>query len=85
MQEKFVGNFEFTESELDDLFSLCKKVLKSYEIGSISTISTERDSWFFVAMVNAIKRWNSEEEGFWDWIAGELLDLGIVLKKVIYI
>ena len=75
MQEKFVGNFEFTESELDDLFSLCKKVLKSYEIGAISTISPERDTWFFVAMVNAIKRWNSEEESFWDWIAGELLDL----------
>ena len=75
MQEKFVGNFEFTEGELDSLFAICKKILISYELGDISNISSERDVYFFVAMVNAIKRWNSEEEGFWDWIAGELLDL----------
>ena len=36
MQEKFVGNFEFTEGELDSLFAICKKVLISYELGDKS-------------------------------------------------
>ena len=73
MEQEFVGNFVFSDEEISQMFEFAGTVLRNYDTGFGNSISQSYDEWLFVAMVNAIKTWNSDESSFWECIFKKLL------------
>ena len=54
MKCQFVGEVIFTEDELAKIYARANSLLRNYDYGYISYISSLEDNLLFVAMVNAI-------------------------------
>lgn len=83
MQEDFVGNHMFSDDELSKIYDFTGKLLRSYECGWGNSISQSNDPLVFVAMVNAVKTWKSDEDTFWDCIYKKLI--GTVGSQKVYV
>jgi len=68
MNETFVGNYVFSDEELAQIYEFAGEQLRNYS-GSLMGY----DQLMFVAMVNAIKTWKSDEDRFWDCIGRKLI------------
>ena len=73
MNETFVGNYVFSDEELARVYDFTGCLLRNYDGGWGNTISQEYDQLVFVAMVNAVKTWKSDEDTFWDCIYKKLI------------
>ena len=83
MKETLVGNYVFTDDETMKMFSYASTVLRSYEYRG-DHISIFDYNLLFVAMVNATKKWNAEEDCFWDNIARILFGTTDSLPQITY-
>jgi len=72
LNEEFVGNYIFTEDELQLLYSYLRERLESYSRYYGSSMLKSDDALFFVAAVNVIKSWNSEDNTFLDYLFNSL-------------
>ncbi len=70
---KFVGDYCFSDGELSEIYSRAGKSLREYEFGYIDKISVFDYETIFVAMVNSVKNWSSDEDTFWTHIAKTLV------------
>lgn len=68
LKEKFVGNYCFTDEELNNIYNHTNKLLRNYEYSRGNSVPEEYDGLVFVAMVNAAKVWKTDEDRFWDCI-----------------
>lgn len=82
MEQEFVGNIVFSDEEVAQIFESSGTLLRDYDNGYGNSISTGYDDLLFVAMVNAIKTWNSDD-GFWECIHKKLL--GYTNSKKVYL
>ena len=73
MEETFVGNYVFSDEELARIYDFTGGLLRKYDAGWGNTISQEYDQYVFVAMVNAVKTWRTDEDTFWDCIYKRLM------------
>jgi len=73
MKETFVGNYVFSDEELARVYDFTGCLLRNYDGGWGNIISQGYDELVFVAMVNAVKTWKSEEDAFWDCIYKKLI------------
>ena len=73
MNETFVGNYVFSDEELARVYDFTGCLLRNYDGGWGNTISQGYDQLVFVAMVNAVKTWKSDEDTFWDCIYKKLI------------
>jgi hypothetical protein len=73
MNKTFVGNYVFSDEELARMYDFTSCLLRNYDSDWGNSISQEYDQLVFVAMVNAIKTWKSEEDTFWDCIYKKLI------------
>ena len=73
MNETFVGNYVFSDEELARVYDFTGCLLRNYDGGWGNSISQGYDELVFVAMVNAVKTWKSEEDTFWDCIYKKLI------------
>lgn len=73
IKETFVGNYIFSEDELAGVYDFVGGLLRNYDAVRGSSISSEYDAIIFIAMVNAVKSWKSDEDTFWDCIYKKLL------------
>jgi len=80
--EPFVGNMVFSNDEMEELYSYVNHVLRQFINTRGSTLSSMFDEYMFVAMVNACKEWNSEEETFFGYIYRKLLGSDEGTQKV---
>ncbi len=82
MQRPFVGEVIFSDEELSWIYAKANGLLRSYDYGYISTIPSMREGLIFVAMVNAAKSWEADEDKFWTCIARTLLGSDDCSQKV---
>lgn len=73
MNETFVGNYVFSDEELARIYDFTGCLLRNYDGGWGNSISQGYDQLVFVAMVNAVKTWKSDEDTFWDCIYKKLI------------
>lgn len=73
IKETFVGNYVFSEDELAGVYDFVGGLLRNYDTARGSSISSEYDAIIFIAMVNAVKSWKSDEDTFWDCIYKKLM------------
>lgn len=73
MKETFVGNYVFSDEELARIYDFTGCLLRNYDGGWGNTISQGYDQLVFVAMVNAVKTWRSDEDTFWYCIYKKLI------------
>ena len=73
MKETFVGNYVFSDEELARVYDFTGYLLRKYDGGWGNSISQGYDQLVFVAMVNAVKTWKSDEDTFWDCIYKKLI------------
>ena len=73
MKETFVGNYVFSDEELARVYDFTGCLLRNYDGGRGNTISQGYDQLVFVAMVNAVKTWRSDEDTFWYCIYKKLI------------
>ena len=73
MKETFVGNYVFSDEELARVYDFTGCLLRNYDGGWGNTISQGYDQLVFVAMVNAVKTWRSDEDTFWYCIYKKLI------------
>lgn len=73
MNETFVGNYVFSDEELDRIYDFTGCLLRNYDGGWENSIWQGYDELVFVAMVNAVKTWKSDEDTFWDCIYKKLI------------
>ena len=79
---QFVGEVIFTEDELAKIYARANSLLRNYDYGYASCISSLEDNLLFVAMVNATKVWHADEDRFWTCIARTLLGTEECSQKV---
>lgn len=79
---QFVGDVIFTEDELAKIYAKANSLLRNFDYGFLSNISTAEDNLLFLAMVNATKLWNADEDRFWTCIARTLLGTEECSQKV---
>lgn len=72
LKEFFVGNYCFSDIELEDIYNHTNKLLRDYECSRGNSVSEKYDELVFVAMVNAAKVWKTDEDRFWDCIYKKL-------------
>lgn len=82
MSCKFVGNYKFDKEELSEIYSYSERVLRKFEFGYIDKISIFDYEILFVAMVNSVKTWTSDEDTFWNRIAKKLAGTDICSQKL---
>lgn len=73
IKESFVGNYVFSDEELACVYDFTGRLLRNYDGGWGNTIAQGYDELIFVAMVNAVKTWKSDEDTFWDCIYKKLI------------
>lgn len=73
IKESFVGNYVFSDEELARVYDFTGCLLRNYDGGWGNTIAQGYDELIFVAMVNAVKTWKSDEDTFWDCIYKKLI------------
>lgn len=73
MKETFVGNYVFSDEELARVYDFTGCLLRNYDSGWGNIISQGYDELVFVAIVNAVKTWKSDEDTFWDCIYKKLI------------
>ena len=73
LKSDFVGNYVFSDDELSKIYDFTGKLLRSYDGGWGNSISQNYDPLVFVAMVNAVKTWKSDEDTFWECIYKKLM------------
>ena len=73
MNETFVGNYVFSDEELARIYDFTGCLLRNYDGGWGNSISQGYDQLVFVAMVNAVKTWKSDEDTVWDCIYKKLI------------
>lgn len=73
MNKTFVGNYVFSHEELAQIYDFTSRLLRDYNSGRGNSISQEHDQLMFVAMVNAVKTWKSDEDTLWDCICKKLI------------
>ena len=73
MNETFVGNYLFSDEELARVYEFTGRLLRSYDGNRGNIILPKYDELVFVAMVNAVKTWKSDEDTFWDCIYKKLI------------
>lgn len=73
LNQKYVGEYIFSENERNSIFSYVQNLLKNYESTWGTSISIIYDEILFVAMVNAIKLWDTNKETFFECICENLL------------
>lgn len=69
MKLKFVGDYCFSDDELSEIYSCAGKRLREFDCGYINKISDLDSETLFIAMVNSVKNWTSDEDRFWNRIA----------------
>ena len=82
MSCKFVGDYKFNEEELSEIYSYSERRLREFEYGYINKISTLDYEILFVAMVNSVKTWTSDEDTFWNRIAKKFSGTEICSQKL---
>ena len=82
MKCQFVGEVIFTEDELAKIYARANSVLRSYDFGHSSYVSSIEENLLFVAMVNATKVWHADEDRFWTCISRTLLGTEECSQKV---
>ncbi|RZT01078.1 hypothetical protein [Cuneatibacter caecimuris] len=73
MNNTFVGNYMFSDEELNRIYDFTSKLLRNYDNGRGTSIPQEYDKLIFIAMVNAVKTWKSDEDTFWECIYKKLV------------
>lgn len=73
MNETFVGNYVFSNEELARIYDFTGCLLRNYDSDWGNSISQGYDQLIFVAMVNAVKTWKSDDDTFWDCIYKKLI------------
>ena len=71
MGQTFVGDIGFSGKELAEIYEFAGNIIRSKK-----HLAIEDDEIIFVAMVNAIKDWKSDEETFWECIYKTLIGDG---------
>lgn len=72
-EEQCVGNMVFSNEELEELYSYVNQTLRQFVNERGASLNSLFDKYMFVAMVNACKEWNSEEDTFFGHIYRKLL------------
>lgn len=72
MKETFVGNYVFSDEALSRIYDFSENLLRTFDNDWENTIPQGYDQLIFVAMVNAAKNWNADENSFWDYICKRL-------------
>ena len=72
MNNTFVGNYIFSDEELNRIYDFTGELLRNYDNGRGTSISQEYDELIFIAMVNAVKTWKSDEDTFRECIYKKL-------------
>lgn len=85
IKSDFVGNYIFSDDEISKIFDFTGKLLRSYDGGWGNSISQSYDPLVFVAMVNAVKTWKSNEDTFWDCIYKKLMGTAGSQKVYLYL
>lgn len=85
MKEEFVGNYVFSDDELSEIYDFTGKLLRNYDCGWGNSVSQINDPLVFVAMVNAVKTWKSDEDTFWDCIYKKLIGTAGSQKIYLYL
>lgn len=78
----FVGNYVFSDEELAQLYDFTSCLLRTYDSGWGNSISQKYDALVFVAMVNAAKDWQSDEDTFWNHIYKKLIGTDDASQKI---
>lgn len=73
MDKTFVGDYVFSNEELARIYDFTSCLLRNYDSGYGNSISQRYDQLVFVAMINAVKTWKSDEDTFWDCIYKKLI------------
>lgn len=73
MKETFVGNYVFSDEALSRIYDFSGNMLRTIDNDWGNTIPQGYDQLVFVAMVNAAKNWNADENSFWDYICKRLI------------
>lgn len=73
MALKFVGDYCFSDDELSEIYSYAGKILREFDFGYIDKIRDSDYEVLFIAMVNSVKNWSSDEDRFWNRIAKVLV------------
>lgn len=73
MNETFVGNYVFSDEELARIYDFTGYLLCNYDCGRGNSIPQRYDQLIFVAMVNSVKTWKSDENTFWNCIYKKLI------------
>lgn len=73
MNATFVGNYVFSDEELARIYDFTGCLLRNYDGSWGNSIWQGYDELVFVAMVNAVKTWKSDEDTFWDCIYKKLI------------
>jgi len=73
IKQPLVGETIFSEEESTSLYSYVGGILREYIYGASTRISSLNDEIIFVAMVNAVKEWASDESTFWSRITKILI------------
>lgn len=82
MEETFVGNYVFSDEELARIYDFTSPLLRNYDCGWGNSIPRKYDQPIFVAMVNAVKTWKSDEDTFWNFIYKKLIGTEYGSQKV---
>lgn len=81
MSCEFIGDCRFDDEELSKMYSYSEERLREFEYGYINKISTLDYEILFVAMVNSVKTWTSDEDTFWNRIAKSFQELRFVRRN----
>ena len=73
MNETFIGNYVFSDEESARIYDFTCHLLRHYDGDWGNSISEGYDQLIFVAMVNAVKTWKSDEDTFWRCICKKLM------------
>lgn len=82
MELIFVGNYVFSDEELAQLYDFTSCLLRTYDSGWGNDILQKYDALVFVAMVNAAKDWQSDEDTFWNHIYKKLIGTDGASQKI---
>jgi hypothetical protein len=82
---QLVGDYAFSEIELDELYRKTGYLLRQLESERGDVLGTRHDELVFVSIVNASKEWNPDEDTFWGYLFRKLVGYEKAPKSYIYL
>lgn len=76
-----VGDYVFSEDELNKLYQETGYILRKLESERGDNLGSRYDELVFVSIVNACKEWDSDEESFFGYLFRKFVDSDVFLQK----